>query len=165
MPDETTAPLDGLAGSTPPWHPLSGMSGTIRFRPHLSPLRLRPGKCRQDYRQSSRPVSGRCVGCSNHPVFPKGVRSSENTVPPPLLPAELKERNARRMPAGLHGKSSPPIFGGKVGCSIHPGYREVTRSSDNCPAKTRRRGDEKILGECRRRLQGPHRAMTMECVR
>lgn len=50
MPDGTTAHLDGLAGSTPPSHTLSGTSGTIRFRPPLSPLQERPGKCRQDYR-------------------------------------------------------------------------------------------------------------------
>jgi len=30
--------LDGLAGSTPPGHTLSGTSGAIRFRPPSSPL-------------------------------------------------------------------------------------------------------------------------------
>lgn len=33
--------LDGLAGSTPPGHTLSGTSGAIRFRPPSSPLQPR----------------------------------------------------------------------------------------------------------------------------
>lgn len=63
-----------------------------------------------------------CVGCSNHPAFPEGARSSDNTVLPLLvagarmngMPSECRQdyrdRVARGIPAGRSEVQSIPCF-------------------------------------------------------
>jgi hypothetical protein len=86
--------LDGLAGSTPPGHTLSGTSGAIRFRPSSSPLQV-PAKWERTIPANAGRTTGRAarrifagqVGCSIHPVLPQEARSSVN------CPAKSRRRD------------------------------------------------------------------------
>lgn len=113
MPDGTTATTsDGLAGSTPPGHTLSGTSGAIRFRPPSSPLqRLDLSRMTgPNYPANAGRTTGRAtdrvpVGVSDVQIIPRSHRERVAQVRLSCHPCcrGSNKRNARRMPAGLQG--------------------------------------------------------------
>lgn len=100
--------LDGLAGSTPPGHTLSGTSGAIRFRPSSSPLQV-PTKWERTVPANAGRTTGRAAcwifrqagRMFNSSRVPKGARSSVN------CPATSRRRDDEDEPG-----RTPPVTTG-----------------------------------------------------
>ena len=176
MPDGTTASTLGWSGKVRllPLAALSGTSGAILVSSNLvaaETFALSPpggnGQPRQMPAglQVEQPTGFLvwCVGCSNHPAFPKERVAQIILSCHSLLPGlEWTEcpANAGRT-TGIERPAS--VSAGRSDVQSIPCFRKEARSSANCPAKARRRGRPwaNAAGDYRGRLA----PSVMECVR